>query len=273
MNIGCRKTVDGRRKSEVQTVDGRRKSDSAKVAVLMDRRTSGGRAIAAVAVLAAAWWSTGCPWGATGTGGASGDEGLDDSAGAMVGTYRIASVSTASEDCEDLETTEPDEPGTVRISRTRNEGASSETQLRMVICRGGESCGDDVSDAGVDERAAAEEEPARGRRRVGLGSDPTVRVAGMTKASDDQGWVGGSAGASMVESAASARRCRFDWTSVELVPEESGVRIERTRRRKVVTLEGDMTCRAETAEAFAEQLTCVERQIWRAVADPTRDRG
>lgn len=211
--------------------------------------------------------ATGCPWGATGSGGASGDETPDDSAEAMVGTYPIASVASASGNCESLETTEPETPGSVRIERMETTDKPSETQLRVLVCRDGGPCASHSVDAGTSGSAGdspAETGTDRRRQRVEPAAEVDVRLDDLVKASDARGWTSDVGSATAVDGAASARRCRLEWTSVKLVPETEGVRLERTRRRQTMALEGNSACRSETAESFGEQLTCIERTVWRA---------
>jgi len=232
----------------------------------MHRDVSDSRAALTAVLTAGALLSTGCPWGATGTGGASGDRGLDDSAEALVGTYRVESVSAASENCRQLEETEPGESTTVRIERMAGDESTAETRLRIAICRDGGPCTGEGPDAGLDEERAGGTAWMRGRQAGEGDSGASVHLAGLTKATDDRGWRAASSGATSVDGAASARRCRFEWASVQLVPDKDGVRIERTRRSQVVTLEGEMACRAETAEEFGRQLRCLDRTIWRAAS-------
>ena len=210
----------------------------------MDERETGRRTTAGILLVVglSLLVASGCPWGAansTGSGGAS-EEPIDDSAEVMVGTYRVGSVGRSSGDCEQLETTEPNEGGTVEIGRMETDaekGDESEERLRVAICEQGDDCG------GAPE------------------------IEGLEHIAKGQGWRVTTGEASVVDGAAAARRCRLEWTTVKVVRDEGGIRIDRSMRRDEVTLEGDMACRSETAEAYGEELSCAERTVWRASAD------
>ena len=212
----------------------------------MDERDAGRRTTAGVilAVGLSSLVASGCPWGAansTGNGGAS-EEPIDDSAEVMVGTYRVASVARSSGDCEQLETTEPKDGGTVEIGRMETgaeQGEESDERLRVAVCEERDGCG------GAPE------------------------LEDLEHIAKGQGWRVTTGEASVIDGAAAARRCRLEWTTVKVVRDEQGVRIERSRRSDDVTLEGDMPCRPETAEALGEELSCAERTVWRA----NKDRG
>ena len=160
------------------------------------------------------------------SGSATEGEALDDSAEAMVGNYSAVSHAVAEGGC--AETSE--RPGVdleIRITRGADGG------LEYTVCGGPEECEDS------DWRGALEKSPELGWRGV----DTRVRRTDRNP---------------------SARECEIEWSRTTLVPTAEGIRLERTQRSGVATLEGEMTCSPDFATAYGESLACRGRQVVRA---------
>jgi hypothetical protein len=176
----------------------------------------------------------GCPWSAITQG--EGEAAIDDSAEAMVGTYRIGDRSEASDGCETLAGEDGESDQFVHITEI-DEGERADEQgdggrLRIALCEAPDDC-----------------------------ADPVWEVT-ATKVADGGAWRAREGEASAADGPAWKRSCRMQVTTTRAVPEREGMRIERREQRGGVALEGDTACRNSTAVEYVDQLRCVRQTVW-----------
>lgn len=206
----------------------------------MERRGCRERTAAGIAgVVVVSFGLAGCPWSAiNSTSSGEGEAAIDDSSGAMVGTYRLGERTEVSDGCEMSNGEAGESDRVVRISKIEsNEGnEKGEVELRVELCGSPDSC----------------EEPVWGATATKMPGGGAWRAReGEASAGDGPVW---------------KRSCQMQVTTTRAVPGRNGMRIERTQRGGGVPLEGDTACRNSTAVEYVDQLRCVARTFWEGEA-------